>query len=114
MLLESIESILFMYHINNVQNYPPGCNCRGGVGTCPLNGACLTEGVVYEAKVTRRDNKKEEFYTGVTVGTFKKRYYGHTYDLNHPSQRTSTCLSKYVWELQDQGISYDLDWNEHE
>ena len=21
-----------------------------------------------------------------------------------------TCLSKYVWDLQDQGISYDLNW----
>ena len=89
---------------------PPGCNCQAGINACPLNGACQTEGVVYEAKITRRDNQKSEFYTGVTAGTFKRRYYGHRYDFNHRKQRSSTCLSKYVWDLQDQGISYDIDW----
>ena len=89
---------------------PPGCNCQGGINACPLNGACQIEGVVYEAKITRRDNQKSEFYTGVTVGTFKQRYYGHRYDFNHRKQRSSTCLSKYVWELKDQGISFDIDW----
>jgi hypothetical protein len=78
---------------------PPGCNCQAGKNACPLN-------VVYEAKITRGDNQKSEFYTGVTVGTFKRQYYGHRYDFNHWSQRSSTCLSKYVWDLQD--ISYDL------
>ena len=112
--MPNMKQILTMHNskvANQQENQPPpGCNCRRGVDNCPLDGACLTEGVVYEAKVTRRDNGKQEFYTGVTVGTFKRRYYGHTYDLNHPSQRSNTCLSKYVWELQDQGISYDLDW----
>jgi hypothetical protein len=40
------------------------------------------------------------------VGTFKRRYYGHRYDFNHRKQRSSTCLSKYMSDLQDQGISY--------
>ena len=35
---------------------PPGCNCQGGTAKCPLAGACLTEGVVYEAKVVRGKN----------------------------------------------------------
>ena len=91
-------------------NPPPGCNSRGGRATCPLDGACLTPGVVYEAKVIRRDNRKAEFYTGVTVGPFKTRYYGHSHDLRTPSQRRSTCLSKYVWELKDNGVAYDIYW----
>ena len=91
-------------------NPPPGCNCRGGRATCPLDGACLTPGVVYEAKVIRRDNRKAEFYTGVTVGPFKTRYYGHSHDLRTPSQRRSTCLSKFVWELKDNGVAYDIYW----
>ena len=89
---------------------PPGCNCRGGRAVCPLNGACLTPGVVYEAKVTRLDNSETEFYTGVTVGTFKQRYYGHSYDQRHLKQRSSTCLSKYVWDLKDRDIGYDITW----
>ena len=66
--------------------------------------------MVYEAKVVRGDTNKPEFYTGVTVGPFKQRYYGHNFDFRHRSQRTSTCLSKYVWELKDQGIDYTLTW----
>ena len=89
---------------------PPGCNCRGGRAVCPLDGACLTEGVIYEAKVTRVDNNQSEFYTGVTVGPFKRRYYGHSYDLRHRSQRSSTCLSKYVWDLKDLDIPHNISW----
>ena len=30
----------------------PGCNCRAPHLPCPLNNQCLTEGVIYNAKVT--------------------------------------------------------------
>ena len=75
--MPNMKQILTMHNskvANQQENQPPpGCNCRRGVDNCPLDGACLTEGVVYKAKVTRRDNGKQEFYTGVTVGTFKRR-----------------------------------------
>ena len=29
-----------------------GCNCRGGVETCPLEEKCLTESLVYKATVS--------------------------------------------------------------
>ena len=58
--------------ISRWTSLPLGVTAGSSYPFSSLNGACLTEGVVYEAKVTRRDNKKEEFYTGVTVGTFKK------------------------------------------
>ena len=58
------------------QTPPSGCNCRGGVAVCPLEGVCQTTGVVYEDKVVRGDNNKQEFFTGVTVGPFKTRLYG--------------------------------------
>ena len=60
--------------------------------------------------MTRTDSNESECYTGVTVGPFKQRIYGHNYDLRHQSQRTSTCLSKYVWGLKDEGIDYDITW----
>ena len=53
--------------------------------------------VLVNYQVKRRDNSEAEFYTGVTVGPFKTRYYGHSYDLR-----------KYVWELKDNGIGYDI------
>ena len=45
-------------------------NSKGGSAVCPLNGSCLTPGVVYDAKVTRLDHNKTEFYTEVKVDTF--------------------------------------------
>ena len=88
---------------------PPGCNCHGGAANCPLGGACLTEGVIYESKVTRGDNNKEEFYTGLTEGTFKDRFYAHASDfrLQH---RKGTCLSQYVWKLKNANIPYSISW----
>ena len=44
------------------------------------------------------------------MGPFKSRYYGHTHDFRTPSQRRSTCLSKYVWGLKDIGVGYDIYW----
>ena len=31
-----------------VQQPPPGCNCKGGTASFPVDGACLTKGVVYQ------------------------------------------------------------------
>jgi hypothetical protein len=58
--------------------------------------------------VTRVENKQSEFYTGVAGGPFKRRYYSN--DLRHRSQRSSTCLSKYVWDLKDLDIPYNISW----
>lgn len=77
------------------QQPPPGCNCKRGPATCPVNGVCLTEGVVYQATVTRGDNKKEETYTGLTSRSFKDRLYEHHSDFNNQN-RDATCLSKHM------------------
>ena len=112
--MPNMKQILSMHNskvrYQEVEQPPPGCNCRGGVAVCPLQGACLTEGVIYEAQVTRLDNHTSEFYTGVTAGTFKRRYYGHSYDFRHRSQRTSSSLSSHIWDLKDAGVDYDLFW----
>ena len=92
-----------------VQQPLPKCNCRGGIPKCPVNGACLTEGVVYQATVTRGDNNAIETYTGLTARTFKVRFYEHTQDFNHQS-RDGTSLSHYVWKLKDNNTPYRISW----
>ena len=62
---------------DNAPQYPLGCNCRGGVGVCPLEGSCLTPGVIYEATVKTQDGSPPETYTGLTAGRFKDRYNKH-------------------------------------
>jgi hypothetical protein len=85
------------------------CNCRNR-DLCPLQGSCLTSGIIYQASVTRLDNNRKETYIGLTETTFKSRYNNHKSSLNNPRQKNTTALSKYVWTLKDQQINYTLNW----
>ena len=88
----------------------PYCSCTDGPDSCPLGGGCTVKGVVYCAEVTRLDNNKSEFYTGLTGGKFKDRYNQHQCDFRHEKNQNSTCLSKYMWSLKHQQIPYKIDW----
>ena len=50
-----------------------GCNCRGGQQNCPVDGKCQSEGVIYEATVTKVISGKKETYTGLTTWRFTDR-----------------------------------------
>ena len=99
---------------NNCVLKPPAeeqgqlCNCRN-VQNCPLGGECLTKCLVYLAEVTAE--RKDHIYYGLTDGTFKKRFDKHTHSFRHREQRTSTELSKFVWDLNDRGIPYSIKWS---
>ena len=87
-------------------------NSGGGVANCPLSGECISEeNIVYTCKVTRLDNSTYETYTGLTMGTFKKRFNAHNSDFRHSKYRKKTMLSKYVWHLKDNNIPYELSWS---
>ena len=87
------------------------CNCRGGIGNCPLAGRCnIEKSVVYTCKVTRLDDQTSETYTGLTDNTFKQRFYGHNHDFTKRKNRNKTMLSKYIWYLKENNIPYDLSW----
>ena len=91
---------------------------------CPLDNKCLTEGVVYNAKVTATmppprpttanpvplPTTKEGYYTGITINTAKKRITGHNGNINNKEQK-GTTLSAHIWELKNKGIPYKLDWS---
>jgi len=88
---------------------PQLCNCRRN-NICPLNGECLTSGVVYQASVTRQDNKKEDTYIGLTDNSFKTRYNSHNSSFRNESKRNATTLSQFIWSLKDQEIGYTIKW----
>ena len=48
------------------------CNCRQK-NTCLLNGNCLQSSLIYQAAVTRKDNRTTETYIGLTENDFKTR-----------------------------------------
>ena len=85
------------------------CNCRAK-NSCPLNGQCLTRSVVYKATVT---TDTDQVYTGLTEGTFKQRFNNHQHSMRHQKYRTSTELSKFVWNLKDNNTPYHIDWPVH-
>ena len=86
------------------------CNCRKG-NTCPLHGECLTSDLVYQATVVREDNNKMENYIGLTSNSFKTRYTGHTHTFRNKNKASATTLSQYVWDLQDNSIPYNIQWD---
>ena len=76
-----------------------GCNCRKN-STCPLNRACLTESLVYKETVLA-ENHEPQTYIGMTEHNFKTRFRNHKMSFENPNYRSSTTLSKYIWDLKE-------------
>ena len=77
--------------------------------TCPVEGHCLDEGIIYEATI-KSDSEKNK-YIGLTEGSFKRRLYGHRQSFKNISLRNATELSKHTWCLKEQGKDYELSWS---
>ena len=76
----------------------------------PVYGNCLQSSVIYQATVTRKDNKTTETYIGLTENDFKTRYRNHTASFRHAKHRNSTELSKHIWTLKDNNIEHFISW----
>ena len=71
--MPNVKSIISMHNRSTVNNSELKqadstqnlCNCRAN-RQCPLDGKCLTSGVIYQASVTRQDNMNVETYIGLT------------------------------------------------
>ena len=86
----------------------PGCNCRGGVEKCPLDGQCQTESLVYKATVSSIEGDKT--YIGQAASTFKLRFNNHKNSFIHPKKKKSTALSSYVWYLNRREVDHNIRW----
>ena len=86
------------------------CNCRGGTEACPLEGECLTKGVVYEASVTPEGGGPVMQYIGSTATTFKERHANHKASMKHESKQHHTELSKFTWQLKRKGTAHQVKW----
>ena len=83
------------------------CNCRRK-DTCPVEGKCLEEGIIYEATI--KSNSDEKKYVGLTEGSFKRRLYGHKQSFRNNNLRTATELSKHIWDLKDRQEEFEISW----
>ena len=84
------------------------CSCRKTT-PCPVEGKCLSEGVVYQATVIRDDGVTDN-YIGLTAGTFKDRWTKHKSNFKTRNPKNATALSRYVWKLQDEKIKHHFEW----
>ena len=82
------------------------CNCQKK--TCPLQGDCLVDNLVYQATV--KSDNDEHTYVGLASTTFKLRLGNHKKSFKNATYRTETTLSSFVWDLKDNGKDYNLDW----
>ena len=51
-----------------------------------------------------------ETYTGATMGSFKKRHYGHKTSFENRRYEHATALSTYIWNLKDQRAPFTISW----
>lgn len=83
------------------------CNCRK---ECPIEGKCRSSNSIYKCTVSA-NNKPNKVYIGLAGGEWKTRYRNHVKSFNHKRYAKETCLSKYIWELKDEGIDNPiLNW----
>ena len=82
------------------------CNCRIKE-SCPLNGKCLHQCMVYKAEVSTNTTYKE--YYGTSLGEFKSRYNNHTQSIRNISRINDTELSNYLWTLKANRTDYHLN-----
>ena len=84
-----------------------GCNCKGGIGECPLSGNCLIPSLVYKAEIEAENNTK--VYFGQTNITFKKRHYLHKSDTKCGRRRTK--FNDYEIDLKQRGVVPNVKWS---
>ena len=83
------------------------CNCRNK-NSCPLDRNCNVTNIIYQAEVITPESK--ETYIGLCDTTFKQRYRNHTCSFRNERYRNVTELSKYIWNLKDRKINYQIKW----
>ena len=100
--MPNMENII-KNHNNKLINKPSesieseACNCnKSNKPNCPLKGNCQTKSIIYEATI--KTDKLSARYIGSTANTFKERYTGHKQSFKDINKKSSTQLSKFVWE----------------
>ena len=84
------------------------CNCRDK-STCPLDGKCRSDNIVYRAQV-KINNRDTKSYIGSTENSFKTRYGNHKCSFANNKYGNCTELSKCVWKIKESGHQYSINW----
>ena len=77
---------------------------------CSQAEKCLSECLAYHAEIDRSDRNQTKNRYGFREKNFKECYNNHTTSFRNKSKEKSTEVSKYIWELENSCIKYDLKW----
>ena len=87
------------------------CNCLRKEN-CPMRGACLTENILYYARVSCDDEThKPKLYKGTCKTTFKKLYANHKKSFNVQKNKNDTKLSTEYWKLANNKLHSRISWS---
>ena len=112
--MKNIKSIINIHNkkiLNETQKKKEKtCNCRNGT-SCPLNGDCLENNIVYEGTINcNKPNYKEKIYFGIAETSFKQRFSNHLKSFNIKKYRKETELSKEFWNIKESGFVPQIKW----
>ena len=86
--------------LNNTAETDESCNCRNS-NNCPLDGKYLTQNIIYEAHITKKQpNYKQKIYIGTAETDFKHRFNNHTKSFNLKQYENDTELFKEYWAIK--------------
>ena len=74
-----------------------------------MYGKCLQKSFMYQPQVDSTDSRK--YYLGLSEDEFKTRYNNHTMSFRDRGYEKKTELSKYVWNLKDEGEDFTIKWS---
>ena len=89
--------------------YIYGCNCRKKEN-CLLDNKCVTSNIIYKAQISNNTKNKHKKYLGVAESSSKERYNNHVRGFKHKKYMKCTELSKYIWNLENQGKTLLIKW----
>ena len=73
----------------------------------PDHGACQTESLVYKATVSA-DSSGPRPFIWMPEHYFKTRFRNHKMSIENPNYRSSTTLSKCIWDLKEKETNYEI------
>ena len=86
------------------------CNCRRS-STCPLDGNCKENNIVYKATIeSSAPNYEPKTYIGSCSTSFKARYGNHKQSFESKTYEKQTSLSTELWRIKDAGDVPKVTW----
>ena len=94
-------------NMKNICNSDGVCNWG-----CIAKDKCEEKSVVYKATVHVNNGEiYKRTYVGMTEGKLKDRISKHYTDFKHKRYSNSTTLSSFIWKLQEDSSTFQIEWD---